>query len=66
MESTATTTETSKKKRNKPVYTGILVNLRMPQDLKDKFQAFAKKKGTNLSDRVRSLMEADLAGKIKI
>jgi hypothetical protein len=38
----------------------------MPQDLKDKFQAFAKKKGTNLSDRVRSLMEADLAGKIKI
>jgi hypothetical protein len=66
MESTATTTATSKKKRNKPVYTGILVNLRMPQELHEKFHVFAKKKGTNFSDRVRKIMEADLAGKIKI
>lgn len=62
----STTTIAQKKTRKKPTYSGVLVNLRMPQDLKDKFQSFAKKKGTNLSDRVRLIMEADLAGKIKI
>jgi hypothetical protein len=58
--------DNAKKPRNKPVYTGILVNMRMPNELKEKFQAHSKRKGMTLSERVRLLIETDLAGKVKV